>query len=1080
MKFTHLHVHSHYSLLDGLAKIDQLLDYCQELGMDSLALTDHGTMYGAIEFYKKALARSIKPIIGSEAYLALDRLTDKRPRIDDRRHHLVLLAKDKIGYQNLIKLTTIAWLDGFYYKPRIDKEVLKKYSQGLIGLSACLSGEIPKAIIADNIKKAEKLALEYQEIFGSGNFFLEIEHHPGIPEQSKVNQAIIQMARKLGLPLVATHDVHYLKPEDAQAQDILMAVNTSAKLENENRLTMRQDNFSLQPPEQMFEWFEDIPEAITNTQKIAEVCNLEIKLNNLQLPHFPVPKDKTADSYLAELCHQGLKQRYQKVTKDILKRLDYELRVIKQTGFASYFLIVQDFVKWAKNNGIVCGPGRGSAAGSLVSYLLNITDIDPLVYNLIFERFLNPDRISMPDIDLDFADTRRDEVIDYVTKKYGREYVAQIITFGTMAARAAVRDVGRAMGYPYSLCDQVAKTIPFGLSLEKALHESIELHQMYDSDEQIKRLIDTALKLEGVARHVSTHAAGIVITKETLDKSVPLQHPTQDDRAIVTQYEMYSIEDLGLLKIDFLGLKTLTQIENTIKIVQNTKDSKVDISSILPDDPLTYKLLQEGRTTGVFQLESGGMKKYLRQLKPTTFEDIIAMVALYRPGPMELIPEFVARKHGLKKIEYLHPKLEKILKNTYGIAVYQEQLMEIAKELAGFTMAEADILRKAVGKKIKKLLDKQRDKLIKGMKRNNVSQKTAEKIWKFIEPFARYGFNRSHATCYAMIGYQTAYLKAHFPTEFMAALLNSEQNDIERVAFLVDECRQMNIEVLPPDINESLENFTFIKEGVIRFGLATIKNVGQNIVATIVQERKNNGPFRSISEFIERLASLPIQAGKNNNKQQGSTVEKNIAQELNKKSLESLIKCGALDKLGERGQLLFNLENILGYLREIQKPRQNGQVSLFEATDENGQRMAKRIPQLKLQEAKPATKKEKLSWEKELLGLYVSEHPINEYQEKFKNYALPCSKLSSELINQRVRVAGVISKIQKIITRGGRSMLFVQIEDAKSKIEVLVFPNILEKSATLWQEEKAIIVGGRLDDKDGNLKILCDEVKEVK
>jgi len=909
MKFTHLHVHSHYSLLDGLPKIDALIERALALGMDSLALTDHGSLYGAVEFYQKAKKKGLKPIIGVEMYVTPGDMHEKQPNVDNKRFHLILLVKDKTGYENLVNLVTLAWLEGFYYKPRVDKELLKKYAKGLIATSACIAGEIPRAIINGDMAKAEILAKEYNEIFGQGNFYLELAHHPNIPEQAIANDGLIKLSKKLGIPLTAAHDTHYLNPEDAAAQDILMLVNTGASIEDADRLTMKDNDFSLCPPENMCQWFAQTPDALTNTAKIAAACNFDFELGKYQLPHFVVPDKRSAEEYLKDLCFIGLPKRYQgTIDKKILDRLEYELGIIKKTGFAPYFLIVQDFINWAKSQNIVVGPGRGSAAGSLVAYLLNITNIDPLKYNLIFERFLNPERISMPDIDLDFADTRREEVIDYVRQKYGADHVAQIITFGTMAARAAIRDTGRAMGLAYQLCDQVAKTIPMGSTLEKALEESSEFKQLYDSDDQVKKLVDTAKKLEGVARHASTHAAGVVITKDPLSKLVPLQRPTQDDKSIVTQYEMHAIEDLGLLKMDFLGLKTLTQIESAINIIKSTKNINLDISTLPLDDKKTYKLLQEAKTTGVFQLESGGMKRYLKELRPSVFEDIIAMVALYRPGPMEFIPDFIARKHGKKNIEYIHPALEPILKNTYGIAVYQEQLMVVANQLANLTLPEGYTLIKAVSKKIKELLDEQKKKLINGMIANNISGETAEKIWLFIEPFARYGFNKSHATCYAMIGYQTAYLKAHYPTEFMAAIMNSESDDIERIAFLIDECRKMNIEVLAPDINESLANFTFIKDGVIRFGLAAIKNVGSNIVDAIVAERKANGPFQSITDFIERVQN----------------------RDLNKKSLESLIKCGAMDNLGERGQLLYNLEQLLQFAREIQKPKSNGQKSLFD------------------------------------------------------------------------------------------------------------------------------------------------------
>ena len=1054
MKFTHLHVHSHYSLLDGLPKIDGLLDRALELGMDSLALTDHGSLYGAVEFYKKAKAKGVKPIIGSEMYVAPGRLEDKQSKIDDKNYHLILLVKNKTGYKNLVFLTTKAWLDGFYYKPRIDKTVLRQHAEGLIGSSACLAGEIPRAIMHGNLEKAEKLALEYQNIFGPGNFFLELQNHPNLPEQQKVNAALIEIAKKNNIPLIATNDIHYLRPEDNHAQDILMLVNTGAEIDDPERLSMKDNDFSMRPPKAMGDYFESVPEAISNTQKIVEACNFEFELGKYQLPHFNVPGKQTAEEYLKTLSYQGISKKYPgQTSQEILERIEYELSIITKTGFAPYFLIVHDFINWAKGQNIVVGPGRGSAAGSIVSYLLNITEIDPLKYDLIFERFLNPERISMPDIDMDFADDRRDEVITYVRQKYGDDHVAQIITFGTMAARAAIRDTGRAMGYAYTLCDQVAKTIPPGMTLQQSLQESAEFRQMYESDEQTKKLIDTALKLEGVARHASTHAAGVVITKDPLNTIVPLQKPTQEGGGIVTQYEMHAIEDLGLLKMDFLGLKTLTQIQNAIKIIQNTKDIKIDISILPLDDLDTYKLLQEARTTGVFQLESGGMKRNLKELKPTVFEDIIAMVALYRPGPMDLIPDFIARKHGLKKMEYIHPGLEPIIGNTYGIIVYQEQVMAIASRLAGFTLPEADTLRKAMGKKIKKLMDEQREKLIQGMMRNNIAGSTAQQIWEFIEPFARYGFNKSHATCYALIGYQTAYLKSHFPTEFMAALMNSESDDIERIAFLIDECRKMKIDVLPPDVNESMGGFTVIKDGTIRFGLNAIKNVGENVVAAIVKERKKNGNFSTITEMIERVQD----------------------KDLNKKSMESLVRCGATDCIGERGQLLANMESLLNYAREMQRPKTNGQVSLFSTGTEN----KTILPPLKLQEAPPASKKEKLDWEKELLGLYISEHPIREYEKVLKKMAITPSQLSQQLVGKNTRVGGVISHIHKIITKAGKPMLFVGLEDDRVKIEVLVFPRMLEKTPTFWQEGKVIIASGRLDDKEGNYKLLCEEAQEI-
>jgi len=1051
-KFTHLHVHSHYSLLDGLAKIDDLIKKAKELNMSSLALTDHGVLYGAIEFYKKAKRVGIKPIIGAELYIAPEGMHFKRPHIDKERWHITVLAKNKVGYQNLIQLITKSHLEGFYYKPRVDKQLLEKHSEGLIAMSACLHGEIPKTILAGDIDKAEKIALEYQDIFGSGNFYLELMPHYKLEEQKKVNNALKEISKKTGIPLVATNDVHYINPEDAEAQEILMCIQTNNTIKDEDRLTMDED-FSLKSQEEMIESFKDIPEAIKNTQKIAEQCNLEIELGKTELPHFSLPKGETADGYLKKLCQKGLKNKYKKVAKTIKQRLNYELGVIKKTGFASYFLIVQDFVNWAKERGIVVGPGRGSTAGSLVSYLLNITNVDPLKHDLLFERFLNPDRVSMPDIDLDFADTRRDEVIDYVTKKYGRDHVAQIITFGTMAARAVVRDVGRALGYPYSFCDQLAKMIPFSWSLKEAVKRVPELKENYETDEQTKRLIDLAKKLEGVARHASTHACGVVITKNKIDKYTPRQRASHNDETIVTQYEMHAIEDLGLLKMDFLGLKNLTIIENTVDLIKKLRNKEVDIDNLSLNDKKTFDLFKQANTTGVFQFESNGMKRYLRQLKPTKFEDIVVMVALFRPGPMELIPEFMARKHGKKEIVYAHPKLKPILKNTYGIAVYQEQLMQIARDLAGFSLSEADVIRKAVGKKIKKLLDEQSEKMIQGMIKNGIDKKVAQRIWNSVEPFARYGFNKSHATCYALIGYQTAYLKAHYMPEFMTALMNAEKNDIDEIAKLVTEAKKEGIKVLPPDINESLDNFTLVKNNNIRFGLTAIKNVGHNVVEVIVKERETNGPYKSMGDFLNRVES----------------------KDLNKKSLESLIKAGAFDQLEKREQLLANLEEMLNYSREMQKAKTNGQKNLFDSFSSSG---SSTLFTLK-NKSDNSQKNNRAIWEKELLGIYVSEHPLEQHQSFLSKMASNIKSLDVKKVGKTVKIVGIINMIKKFITKTGKPMLFVELEDLTGKIETLVFPTVLEQNPTVWQEGKIVILSGRVSNKDDQLKILCDKAEEL-
>ncbi|MFH1401573.1 MAG: DNA polymerase III subunit alpha [Parcubacteria group bacterium] len=1054
-KFTHLHVHSHYSLLDGLPKIDEILDHVKKLGMDACALTDHGVLYGAVEFFKKAKEKGIKPIIGAEVYVAFEKMQQERPGIDDKRYHLMLLAKDQQGYKNLVKLVTKAHLEGFYYKPRIDRELLEKYSQGLIGMSACLQGEIPQLILRKKIREAEELAQKYQKIFGKGYFYLELQHHPNIPEQKIINDGLISLSKKTGIPLVTTCDSHYLNKEDAEAQDILMLINTGADPDDPERLTMKKEDLSMKSPEEMEKLFKDLPEALENTQKIADLCNFEFELGITKLPQYPsLPEGKTAEQYLKDLCRERLASKYPDKTKEVMDRLEYELSVIEKTGFAGYFLIVQDFVNWAKQNRIVVGPGRGSCGGSLVAYVLNITNIDPLKYNLLFERFLNPERISLPDIDLDFTDRRRDEVLNYISEKYGKDRVAQIITFGTMAARAVIRDVGRAMMLPYSYCDQVAKMIPFGMTLDQTLANVTEFRDLYLNDVKSKKLIDFAKKLEGVARHASTHACGIVISAESLDNLVPLQHPTQDDENIVTQYGMHSIEDLGLLKMDLLGLKNLTIIEDTLARIYKVQGKSIDIEKLPLDDKETFRLLQKAQTIGVFQLESEGMQNYLKQLKPTEMEDIIAMVALYRPGPMALIPEYIAGKHKKKTVEYLHPKMKPVLEKTYGIMLYQEQVMKIAQELCGFTLGEADVLRKAIGKKIKKLLMAQKEKFIEGAIKNSVREDIAKKIWHWIEPFASYSFNRSHAAAYAQIAYQTAYLKTHFPVEFMSALLTSEKADVERIGFLIGECKKMRLVVLAPDINESFANFSVVpNQKTIRFGLLAVKNVGKNIVETIIKERKASGHFASIEDFINRVNS----------------------KDLNKKSLESLIRAGAFDKMAERNQLLFNLEKLLEVARETQKNKNNGQKGLFDMSD--GKQKINHKFQLSF--ATPATDHEKLAWEKELLGLFVTSHPLNNFKNILEKKTSQLSKVKIGAKNKQVKVGGIIASFKKIITKTGRPMLFVNLEDLSDKIEVVVFPNTLERNPEVFQENKIVFISGKTDNRDGTIKVICDTAEEI-
>jgi len=1078
MKFTHLHVHSHYSLLDGLAKIDDLLNRAKELGMESLAITDHGVLYGGIEFYIKAKEKGIKPIIGCEMYVtAGDYLSKNNTTEDKTRHHLILLCKNEKGYKNLMKLISIAHLEGFYYKPRINKELLRKYSDGLIGLSACAEGEVPAAAISGDLEKAEKLALEYQKIFGKGNFYLEIQHHPKFEKQTIANKALIEISKKHNIPLIATNDIHYAKKEDAPIQDILLCIQTNRKVTETNRMNLMDFELYLKSPEEMAAHFKDIPEALENSQKIVDACNLEIRLGETQLPHFDVPKGFTAKSYLRKLVEEGFGKRFGKnITEEHKNRMEYELGIIEKTGFASYFLIVQDFVNWAKEQGIVVGPGRGSAAGSFVSYLIGITNIDPIKYDLLFERFLNPERISMPDVDMDFADDRRDEVLDYVREKYGNDHVAQIITFGTMAARAAIRDAGRALGLPYDFCDKTAKMIPMFSTIPKAIEEVKEFSDFYGSGPDAKKLIDSAARLEGVVRHASMHACGVVITKDPVVEYSPLQKIIGKESGAVTQYSSSTkssyIEKIGLLKMDFLGLKNLTIIQNTLRIVRKihpveyaakrrppeaefnrVKNSEITIDDIPLDDKKTFELLQKANTTGVFQLESSGMKRYLKQLAPNVFEDIIAMVALYRPGPMDWIPDFIARKHGEREIRYLHPALKPILEKTYGVAVYQEQIMQIAQQLAGFSLGEADVLRKAVGKKIFALVQEQKQKFIEGCISQGVAKNVAEKVFSFIEPFAGYGFNRSHAACYALIGYQTAYLKAHFPAPFMAALLTSDQDNIDRVAIEVAECIEMGIEVLPPDVNESFEEFAVIMDNGkarIRFGLNAIKNVGHTIAHEIVEERKRNGKFKNITEFIERIQH----------------------KDLNKKSIEALAKVGALEEMGERNQIIASIEIILAHSKNIQKIKNSNQESLFSAEEIS-------LPEIKMASAAPAEKKQRLAWEKELLGLYISDHPVKEYIEYLNKMAIRIRDINSAYVGRNINVGGVISKVQKIFLKNQKTMLFVTIEDIDSRMELLVFPKVLENNGSVFEEEKVILATGKVSDKDGSFKILLDSAKVI-
>ncbi|MDP2638973.1 MAG: DNA polymerase III subunit alpha [Candidatus Azambacteria bacterium] len=1077
MKFTHLHVHSHYSLLDGLAKIDDLINRAKELGMEALALTDHGALYGAIEFFQKAKKAQIKPIIGCEVYVANGDMNDKNPGPDNKRFHLTLLVKNETGYKNLVQLVTKSHLEGFYYKPRVDKKLLSTYADGLICLSGCLQGEIPHLISSNKITSAEETIKEYQNIFGKDNFYIEIQPHFEKSDGKNFYPNLIELSKKLEVPLVATNDVHYIAKDDDEYHEILLAIGTGNKISDPNRLSMKGFDLSFKSQKEMEEIFSANPEAIANTQKVVDAVDFEFEFGVYQLPHFELPANMTAENYLEKLALEGIKKRaghnsLDEAPEELRNRFNFELDIIRKTGFSSYILIIWDIVNWARSQGVAVGPGRGSAAGSLISYLIGITNVDPIKYALLFERFLNPDRIEPPDIDLDFADHRRGEVLDYIAGKYGREHVAQIITFGTMAARAAIRDAGRALDFGYNFCDTIAKMVPFGpgVTLKKALETVNELKQLTDIDPKARQLIKVAEKLEGVARHASTHACGIVITKNPISDYIPTQWAAKsgakkDEKALVTQYEMKSITALGILKMDILGLRNLTTIEKTIGLIEKNYGKKIDIYKIPLDDANTFELLRKAETTGVFQLESSGMRRYLKELKPTNLEDITVMVAAFRPGPMEFIPTYIARKNGLEDVVFLHPELEPILKSTYGIAIYQEQVLKIANKLAGFSLGEADILRKAVGKKIKKLLDEQREKMINGMIGRGIGEVAAKKIWEFIEPFARYGFNRSHAVAYAMIAYQTAYLKANYPGEFMTSLLNAESFNLDRVAIIMNEAKKMGIEILPPNINESnenLDNFTLIKtkiEGLsarggfasgekIRFGLSAIKNFSVNAARIIIDKREKNGKFLSIQNFLERIPSA----------------------DLNKKSLEALIKCGAFDIFNERQLLYNNIEELLRYLRDFHKDNSSSQIGLFGSYST--------IAPLTLKESTPAIKKEILAWEKAFLGLYVSEHPMQEYRDIMEKKSLMIQRIKPALVGKKITVGGLIAGVQKFVAKNGRLMLFTKLEDWANKIEVVVFPDILEKNPDIWKEDNIILVQGKISQRNGTLSIICNSVQE--
>ena len=1061
-KFIHLHTHSHYSLLDGLSKLKDLVDLAKKDKMPALAITDHGNMYGAIEFYKLAKKEGIKPIIGVEAYMTAGSRKDRTVESDGgkRYYHLTLLAKNLQGYKNMIRLVTISNLEGYYYRPRMDKEILQKYSEGIIVLSGCLGGELSQSIVRNDLAKAEKIIREYQEIFGRENYFIEIHCHPSVENDKQVRETLIKLAKKHDIPVVATQDSHYPCSEDHDAHHTLLQINTQGDSKEASKFEFSNDDFSLISTEKALEIFKDIPEAVANTRKIADMCNLELKLGNWVFPLFKIEEEKTYDEKLRELTYAGFKNLGIKETPEIKERVEYELKIIFEKGYSPYFLVVDDLLDHAKNNGILTTI-RGSVAGSMVTYLLGITNVNPIEYKLPFERFLNPFRPSPPDIDMDFADNRRDEMIEYVKHKYGEDKVAQIGTFGTMMARGAVRDVARALGYPYNVGDRISKMIPLGsqglpMTIDHAMEMVPELREAYKEEKDTKEIIDLAKKLEGCVRHISVHAAGVVIAPKPLYEYVPTQFDPKGGK-IITQYDMYSVEEAGLLKFDFLGIRNLSILADSISLVKRFYNINIDIEHIPLDDKKTFALLASGQTEGLFQLNGAGMTRFLKELKPTSIHDINAMVALYRPGPMESIPEYIKRKHDRKLVKYLDPRMKKFLGESYGLIVYQDDLLFCAIELAGYNWEEADKFRRAVGKKIPKEMAAQREKFTQGIISNGQTPDFAEKLWKIFEPFQAYGFNKAHAASYGKVAYQTAYMKANYPVEYMTAILTAESGDVEKISEIINECKNINIPVLPPNINESYGGFTVIRDQKkntsekIRFGLYTIKNLGTDIADAIIAERKLNGKFKSLTDFLDRIK------------------HKN----LNKKSMEALIKSGSMDEWGDRGVFLFNLENMLLYNKEFNK--NENQTSLFGGLAQSDASI------FKLKDAPPATQAEKLLWEKELLGLYISGHPLDRLRDKLENRDMNIKKIKEKMGNgMKVTVAGIIETARVIITKGGNDrMAFLKISDLTGSIEAVVFPNIFRESAEMLVPEKCIALSGKVSLRNGEKSIIIEAVKEI-
>jgi DNA polymerase III subunit alpha len=1054
--FTHLHVHTEFSLLDGMCRITQLVKRAKELGMTSLAITDHGVMYGAIDFYLAAKDAGIKPIIGCELYVAQNDHTS-RTAAEKSSNHIVLLAKNQTGYKNLIQLTTKAHLEGYYYKPKVDRALLEKYHEGLIALTACLGGEIPSLILQNRLKEAREAALWYKKVFG--DFYLEIQRNP-IPELEKVNQELILIGKELDLPLVATNDVHYINKDDAATHDLLLCIGTNAVVTEDKRMKMAGDYFYLKTPQEMIDSFKDIPEAIENTDRIAALCDLKLDFTRLHLPEIELPKGKSAQEYLKDLCYKDFKTYYPNPTPEIEERLRYELEVIEKTQFANYFLVVWDMLSFARNKNILVGV-RGSAAASIVLHCLGITTVDPIEHKLVFERFLNIERKEMPDIDSDFEDYRRQDVIDYVSHKYGADHVAQIITFGTLGARAALRDIGRALGMSYGDVDRVARLVPLGpgMTLDRAMEETAEMREIYQADSIVRKLIDSAKKAEGISRHASTHAAGIVISKDALTNHVPLQQVSKGEGSglVMTQYSMENIAKIGLLKMDFLGLANLTILAKAKEIILKNRGIDLDIYHLPLDDKGTFDLLAAGETTGVFQLESAGMRRYIKELKPTCFSDISAMVALYRPGPMEHIPTFIKAKQGIEPIKYPHPALEKILEETYGVIVYQDQVLFIVRQFAGYSLGQADIFRKAMGKKIAEVMQKEKTNFINGAVKLGYSEEIANTIFALIEPFAGYAFNKAHSVSYALIAYQTAYLKANFPSEYMTAFLQVNVDDLEKMGIAIAECKRLGIAVLPPEINSSQTTFAIEENGSkekppIRFGLAAIKNVGPGAIEPIIAEREKNGPFKSVEDFSRRVDP----------------------QSTNRRVFESLIKAGALDRLGSRGVLLNSVDRIISLAQAEQKLKNSGQATMF---DLFGQQTQVPMPNLELK-GNEVTVKEKLAWEKELMGVYLSEHPFARYASKLDTQNITLiGQINSELEGQNVSLIGMVASVRELSTKDHRAFCAAQIEDLDAGIEVMVWPNTFEKTKEVWQEGNILRIQGKVKTKDDRIQVTCDGVE---